>query len=68
MMQNELTDEELAQKRKEQKKAKIVNAALIGFLIGIVIWSVAQNTWGLLTLIPLYFIYKLVGNSKKDAA
>jgi len=62
----ELTDEELLEKRKELKRTKIISAVLIGFCIGIIIWSVAKNTWGFLTLIPLFFIYKLVNNSKND--
>ena len=61
-----LTDEELLKEKKKLKKAKIINATLIGFLIGIIVWSVAKNTWGLLTLIPLFLIYKLVNNSKQD--
>ncbi len=43
---------------------KIVNAFLIGFLIGIVIYSVAANTFGFLMLIPLYMIYKLVNGGE----
>lgn len=35
-------------------------AFFIGFLIGIVVYSVAVNSWGVLTLIPLYLAYKLV--------
>ena len=62
----ELTEEELLKEKRELKKAKIINAALIGFLIGIVVWSVAKNTWGFLTLIPLFFIYKLVNKSKNN--
>ena len=62
----DLTDDEQLKERKQQKNTKIINAALIGFLIGIVIWSVAKNTWGFFTLIPLFFIYKLVNNSKSD--
>lgn len=62
----ELTDEELLEEKKRLKKAKMINATLIGFFIGIIIWSVAKNTWGLVTLIPLFFIYKLVNKSKND--
>ncbi|MFT6880566.1 MAG: cadmium resistance protein CadD (predicted permease) [Arcticibacterium sp.] len=47
------------------KSISIINAFLIGFLVGIIIYSVAKNTWGLLTLIPLFFIYKMVNNPKK---
>ncbi len=28
-------------------------------MIGVVVFSIVKNTWGLLTLIPLFFIYKL---------
>lgn len=35
-------------------------AFMIGFLVGIIVYSVAVNTWGFLTLIPLYLIYKLL--------
>ena len=62
----ELTNEELLAERKKLKRAKIISATLIGFCIGIIIWSVAKNTWGLLTLIPLFIIYKLINNSKND--
>ena len=61
-----LTDKELLKEKKKLKRAKIINATLTGFLIGIIIWSVAKNTWGLLTLIPLFLIYELVNNSKHD--
>ena len=61
-----LTDEELLKEKRKLKNTKIINATLIGFLVGIVIWSIAKNTWGFLTLIPLFFIYKLVNHSKND--
>ncbi|MBC6112956.1 hypothetical protein ACFOG5_09900 [Pedobacter fastidiosus] len=61
---SELTNEELLQEAKKMKSASIINALLIGFLIGIVFFSVMKNTWGFLTLIPLFFIYKLINNSK----
>ncbi len=71
MQQNELaklTDEELLEEAKKMKSKSIISALIIGFMIGIVVWSVAKNTVGLFTLIPLFFIYKLVNNSKKDKA
>lgn len=43
-----------------------MNAVLIGFLVGIVIYSVVKNTLGLVTLIPLFFAYKLVNKSNKN--
>jgi hypothetical protein len=48
------------------KSASITNAVLIGFLVGIVFYSVVKNSWGFLTLIPLFFAYKLINNSKHD--
>lgn len=67
MNQNELsalTDDELLAEAKKLKSFSITNALLIGFLLGILIYSFAKNTWGLVTIIPLYFIYKLVNDPK----
>jgi len=57
---SELTDEKLMQEAKKKKSNSILNAVLIGFLFGIVVYSVVKNTLGFLTLIPLFFAYKLV--------
>lgn len=65
---SELADQQLSDNAKKIKSARITNAILIGFFIGIVVWSVAKNAVGFLTLIPLFFIYKLLNNSKKDKA
>jgi hypothetical protein len=65
---SELTDQELLDKAKKMKSTSITNAVLIGFLIGIILYSIAVNSVGLFTLIPLFFIYKLVNNSKDDKA
>lgn len=61
---SELTNEELLQEAKKRKSASIMNALLIGFLAGVIVYSVVKNSLGFLTLIPLYFIYKLINNSK----
>jgi len=60
----ELTDEELLQEAKKMKSAAIMNGFLIGFLVGVIFYSVIKNTWGFLTIIPLFFIYKLVNQPK----
>ena len=44
---------------------RITTAFFIGFLVGIVIYSVARNTLGFLTLIPLYIIYRLVSGPRQ---
>jgi hypothetical protein len=56
----ELTDAELLQASKKMKSASIINALLIGFLVGVVFYSVVKNRWGLVTIIPMFLIYKLV--------
>ena len=61
---SEFTDQELLDEAKKMKSKSITNAALIGFLIGVIFYSVIKNSLGLLTLIPLFLIYKLVNNSK----
>lgn len=63
---SELTDQELLQEAKKMKSSSIINALLIGFLIGIVIYSIVVNSWGFFTLIPLFLAYKLINNPKKD--
>jgi hypothetical protein len=61
---SDFTDQELLAESKKLKSFSIVNALLIGFLAGIIFFSIAKNSWGMLTLIPLYFIYKLVNDPK----
>jgi uncharacterized protein (DUF2062 family) len=65
---SELTNQQLTEESKKTKLSPIANAFFIGFLIGIVVFSVVKNSYGMLTLIPLYFIYKLVKESKRDKA
>lgn len=65
MTENELkdlSDQQLLEEAKKIRKVRIQYAVMIGFLIGIVIFSFAHNSWGFLTLIPLYFAYKLIKN------
>jgi hypothetical protein len=59
-----LTDQELLDEAKKMKSFSITNALSIGFLMGIVVYSFAKNSWGILTLIPLYFVYKMVNDPK----
>lgn len=60
----ELTNQELMQEAKKIKSAFITNSVLIGILIGIVLYSIEKNSLGFFTLIPLFFAYKLINNSK----
>ena len=61
---SKLTDEELLAEMKKMKPSAITNALLIGVLVGVVIYSVAKNNSGFLTVIPLYLAYHLMNNSK----
>ena len=63
---SEFSDQELLQEAKKMKSASIINAFLIGLLIGIILYSVVKNSWGFLTLLPLFLIYKLSNKSKND--
>lgn len=65
---SELTDEELLEVARKNKPTPILDAFFIGFLVGIIIYSVAANTWGFLTLIPLFIIYVFLKKPKQYAA
>mgnify|MGYP001275747730 CR=1 FL=1 len=55
-----LSDLELLQEAKKMKSTNVMNAFIFGFLAGIIIYSVVYSSWGLVTLVPLFLIYKLV--------
>ncbi|MCH6199519.1 FUSC family protein [Aquiflexum sp. LQ15W] len=61
---SQMTDQELLAEAKKLKSFQITNAFLIGFLIGIVIFSLFKSTFGFLMLIPLYFVYKMVNDPR----
>jgi len=63
---SELTDQELLDEAKKNKSNPISNALIIGFLIGIIIYSIVVNSLGFFTLIPLFFIFKFVNYSQKS--
>lgn len=63
---SQLTNEELLLEAKKQKSTATMNAVLIGFLAGIIFYSVIKNSWGFLTLIPLFLAYKLINKSNAN--
>lgn len=65
---SKLSDEELLEAAKNFKPSPIIDAFFIGFLIGIIVFSVAANAWGFLTLIPLFLIYLLLKKPKQYEA
>ena len=65
---SELSDQELIEEAKKSKPSPILDAFLIGFLIGIIIFSVLVNAWGLSILIPLFLIYLFLKKPKRVEA
>ena len=65
---SKLTDEELLETAKNNKPSPIIDAFFIGFLAGILIYSAAANTWGLVSLIPLFLIYLFLKKPRKYEA
>jgi len=65
---SELTDQELLAVAKKAKSTSIINAVLIGFMMGVVVYSIVKNSLGFFTLIPLFLAYKLFNNSKNNRA
>lgn len=63
-----LSDDELRAKAKEMKRSEIRHALLIGAMVGIIVYSVAKNTWGLVTLIPLFFIVRVLHRPERNRA
>ena len=63
---SECTDQELLEEAKKMKLSSITHAFVIGLMVGVVVYSVVKNSWGLLTLIPLFIIYKLTRKSSRN--
>ena len=63
----EFSDQESIEQKKRIKRSSLLDAFFIGFLVGIIIFSVFASTWGLLTLIPLFLIYRILKKSKNKA-
>lgn len=64
----ELTDQELIEESKKIKPSPLVDAFFIGFLLGVIVYSLLANTWGFLMLIPLFMIYGLLKKQKRNEA
>ncbi|MGL6126399.1 hypothetical protein BBI01_10555 [Chryseobacterium artocarpi] len=63
---SELTDQELLDKKQKLKSGKIINAVLIGFLIGIAVYSSVKHGIGFFTIFPLIFVLILTTQWKKN--
>ncbi len=64
----QLSDDELRELAKQMKSSSIGYALMIGFMLGIIIFSFAHNTIGLVTLIPLYFVFRMLHKPERNRA
>ena len=65
---SQLSDKELLEHAERNKPSPLMDAFFIGFLIGIIIFSVGASAWGFVTLIPLYLIYLFLKKPKQHNA
>lgn len=71
MKQDELapsTAEVLHLEQKKLKKNKMLNGFLIGFLVGVSIWSAVNNGFSFWTFFPLIIAYFAFYKGKKSGA
>jgi predicted permease len=62
----ELSDQELLQKIKKIKANKIIDATIIGFTIGVVVYSAVTNGFGFFTFFPLLLTFIIARNSANN--
>ncbi len=62
----DLSDKELVKKTKEIKNDKIIGAIIIGFTVGIAIYSAVKNGLDFFTLFPLLLAYIMIKNSSNN--
>lgn len=53
---SEMTNEELSLELQKIKSTNIINAVIVGVMIGVAIYSTVKNGFGILTFFPLFFI------------
>lgn len=65
---SQLSDTELLEEFRRTTVSPLFDAFFIGFLFGIVVFSIAVSALGLFTLIPLFLIYLFLRKSKRYEA
>lgn len=63
-----LSDEELRARAKEMKSSEILHAVIIGFLIGIIVFSIVYDAIGVSILISLFLIFKVFHRPERNRA
>lgn len=61
-----LTNEELLQVAKKIRSTTIFDAVIIGFLIGVAVYSAVKNGFGLLSFLPLVYLPIAAKNKAKN--
>jgi hypothetical protein len=62
----EMSSQELLVEIKKLKGRKIVDAVIIGFSFGVMIFSAVKNGFSFFTFFPLLVVYLIVKNLKND--
>ncbi|HBL76010.1 MAG: hypothetical protein A2W90_11375 [Bacteroidetes bacterium GWF2_42_66] len=62
----DLSDQELLHKIKKLKTNKIIDASIVGFTIGIAIYSAVKNGLEFFTFFPLILAYVIIKNSTNN--
>lgn len=62
----EFTDQQLIQKKKDLKTHKIIDATIIGITIGVFVYSLVKNGFGLFMFFPLVIGYQIFRNSSNN--
>ena len=65
---SQLSDKELLETAKNSKPSPWIDAFIIGFMIGIILFGVTVNSWGFTILIPLFLIHVFLKKPKKYTA
>lgn len=63
----ELSNQQLLDELKKTKSSKSTNAVIVGFLVGIMMYSAVKNGFGLFTFFPLVIAYFFVKKLKDNA-
>ena len=63
-----LSDEELRARAKEMKSSETLHAVIIGFLIGIIVFSIVYDAIGVSILISLFLIFKVFHRPERNRA
>jgi hypothetical protein len=61
---HDITDEDLLAEEKRTRSYRTYDAVIIGFLIGVALYSIANKGFGLLTFLPLVYL-PIAGRNRK---